>query len=583
MLYQFIPYVIILGFSAGITFFLCILGFYKIKVSGHIVFSMWMFVCSYWSVCNAFELMGTTLPVKLFWANMQYVSYSFFPVLLFILICILSGYLNKNHFATFVFLFIIPVITSVLVWFDTSLGIVRYGFSLVSSGNFVCIKKTYGSWFFVHAAYTYGLFITSLFLLVRSIILQKNELFKKQQFILLTGIVVVFIPNILYVLGLSPIKKFDITPVFFSVTGTLVLFSMVKFRFLGLVPIARESVFENMGEGIVVTDNSGNILDINSRARTMFRLNGVSVIGKQVKDMIPVIFASSPEEQIMSEDGASSVYSDSEPAVIYSADEAGHPVPYRYFERRRTPLTDKRGKNVGWIYNTSDITDLHLAQKKVWQQQQELAVSQEQQRVARDLHDNIGQILSFAGIQIQTIQHELEKGNSQLASQYLSKLKNVTDQSYKQLRQYIFNLRQPNMQNISFRKLLTDFTSRIESTFPLLCVLELSDEIPALFDSPEIKSHLFSLTREAVNNCIKHSGASKITIGIQKENSGKIIYFIEDNGKGIVSDDVMLKSKHSSGIRIMEERALLMGGRFNIASGEGKGTRITVIYDGDKL
>ena len=532
------------------------------------MFSIWMLVCSYWSVCNAFELMGTTLPVKLFWANMQYASYSFFPVCLFILIAQLTGLWSETKLQNVVLLIVIPIITTVLVWFDGKYGLVRYGFSLKKVGNFSVITKSYGPWFYVHSIYTYGFFFASLIILTRSVVRQKNSLYRKQQWLLLVGILVVFIPNIMYVTKISLIKSFDITPVFFCVTGMHVFIGMVKYRFLNLVPVAHEQVFEKMGEGIIVVSKDGKVLDSNSRARELFSLSEKDMAGMPVKQVVPVLFPNT--------------VSDYEKSAVLCTDESLRlEGKVHYYERNCTPLTKSRSKKIsGWIYSVNDITTLHLAQQQVFQQQQQLAISAEQQRVARDLHDNIGQILSFAGIQIQTIQRELEKGNADLAAQYLKKLKEVTDQSYAELRTYIFNLRQPALQNIPFEKMLSDFAEQISSNFHISCKLQLPEKIPSLFESAEVKSHLFSLTKEAANNCIKHACASQIIFGIQVNVDNNVLYYIQDNGKGIASYNSELT--HSSGLRIMEERALLTGGRLSVTSEPESGTKITVIYDGER-
>src|SRR5574344_1996834 len=584
MNYQFIPYVIFLAFSAGITIFLCIYSTFKIRGTGQTAFSIWMFICSYWSVCNALELMGTSLAVKLFWANMQYAAYSLFPVCLLILVLQLTGFLPKVSKRMVLFLLIIPVITTTLVWFDRKLGLVRYDFVLYwRDANYSFIKKKYGPWFIVHTVYTYGLYVTSIIILIHSILLQKKLVFKRQQLLLLIGIIIDYIPNILYITGLSPIKRFDTTPVFFSVTGVLVLLSMAKYRFLNIIPVAREAVFDNMGEGIIVTDIDGKILDINKRACTLFNLTNSKVSGKYIQNILPVLFT----DRITNNSNENTkdlldVDRKPESTIICVNDFSGMNKGQRFFERSYAPLEDIRSERiVGWIYSAKDVTDLHKAQLKVWQQQQELAVSKEQQRVARDLHDNIGQILSFSGIQIQTIQRELTRGNTELVAQYLDKLKKVMDQLYMELREYIFNLRQPNMQSVSFKEFITTFTSQIGQLFSVECVLQLQEEIPACFDSAEVKSHLSSLTKEAVNNSIKHAEASKIIVGLKKREGNKIVYYIEDNGKGLNLAEQKRGTEYSSGIRIMEERALLTGGKFEITSESGKGTTISVIYDGD--
>ncbi|MCI1208859.1 MAG: histidine kinase [Treponema sp.] len=146
-------------------------------------------------------------------------------------------------------------------------------------------------------------------------------------------------------------------------------------------------------------------------------------------------------------------------------------------------------------------------------QQEKLAVSEEQQRVARDLHDNIGQLLSFIALQIQTVKRELNRENLERADGYLTKLTDVTDLAYSKLREYVFNLRQPYLQEVSFRALLEDFVKHFESELHVSCELYLPETIPVFFDSSGVKNHLLSLTKEAVNNSLKHSGADQNCTG----------------------------------------------------------------------
>ena len=579
--YQFVPYVIFLFFSAGITLFLGFLSFCKFNVPGQTIFSLCMFLCTYWSVCNAFEVMGTTLQIKLFWADMQYAAYAVSPVCINVFVSQVTGYWREVKLRNIFFMLVIPAVTSVLVWFDKTLGLVRYGFILAGNGSFPFIRKSYGPWFWVHTSYTYGLFFFSVIMLCRRIAVQTKKLYKNQLRFLLLSITTIFIPNVLYITGISPVKNADLTPVFFFVTGSLISWSIFRYQFLNLIPVARETVFDNMGEGVIVTDREGRILDMNSRARKMFGLPVKIVPGSLVTDTVPSLFSVSSGESGSGTFPDSTDFSTLRPTVIRVEYTDGGSTHEKYLEKNCTPLTDKKGKKImGRIYSVSDITEIHKTEEKLRRQQQELAVSEEQQRVARDLHDNIGQILSFTGIQIQTVQRELERGNRELAAEYLEKLRDVTDQAYAELRGYIFNLRQPYMQNVSFRELLSDLASHVRTSFPVDCTLLLPDTVPPFFDSAEVKSHLFSLTKEAVNNSLKHSGAGKITVGMEC-NGMTAQFYIEDNGKGISGTDC--GTGRSSGIKIMEERALLTGGQLHIASSPGKGTRITVTYEGESV
>lgn len=572
MSYHFFPYIYFLALSAGITLSLAFFSMIRFKVSGQVVFSIWMLVCTFWATCNAFELMGNTLSVKLFWANMQYAAYAFFPVLFFVLALQLGGHRLTwmkvlKPYALFLVM-LVPCITTVLVWFDTRLGFVRYNFVLIPGSRFSFIKKSYGPWFYVHTIYSYVLYLCGAFILVQGILTSKSFVYKMQQLLLLIGTGILFVSNFLYIIGKSAYTSIDVTPSFFSITGIIVYYGITQFRFLDLVPVAREAIFENMGEGIIVTDKDGRILDVNSRMFKLFDMNVSQLQGYSAQKVFPGLFPDSFEPAPTEVKRGASVL------TIHYTDSNDNKLQY---ERTCTPVLGTKREKMGFIFSVTDITDLYHAQQLLSLQQKELAVQQEQQRVARDLHDNIGQVLSFATVQIQTIQHELEKGNIELVQEYLDKLKQVTGDSYAELRRYIFNLRQVASENDSFKKTVTLFAKQIDISAPVICSVDFPPQLPSFFDSPEVKSHLLSLTKEAVNNSLKHAHAQHITIGLETLPEDAFVYYIKDDGDGI-SSNLLTQKTCSSGLRIMQERAMLTGGTFNIESAPGAGTKISVTY-----
>jgi signal transduction histidine kinase len=90
-------------------------------------------------------------------------------------------------------------------------------------------------------------------------------------------------------------------------------------------------------------------------------------------------------------------------------------------------------------------------------------------------------------------------------------------------------------------------------------------------------NHLFRITQEAVNNAVKHSGASEITISLM-HNAGATILGITDNGKGLKNT----KSRKGIGLEIMQQRASVIGARLAITSKFGKGTTVTCLIENPK-
>ena len=205
------------------------------------------------------------------------------------------------------------------------------------------------------------------------------------------------------------------------------------------------------------------------------------------------------------------------------------------------------------------LIDINPQARKIILQQQELAVMDERGRMARDLHDNLGQILSFSNVQIQAIQQQVKKGNMQLADEYLQRLNDIIRNAHKDIREYVYNIRDNNQYNEDFLKLLQgligDFkkNSHIDITFTYpnnnhISELESTNKIGI-----EEKIQLLNITKEALTNILKHAGANSINVIIVIENSIRLI--IEYDGRGYHVN----QENTGSGLSIMNEHAKMMG------------------------
>ena len=185
-----------------------------------ISFSASMFVVTIWSAGNALEMSGSNFFTKLFFANMQYFAYCYSPVALLILCMQFTGYDNWVKNRKVFLLAVLPTISIILVWTDKLHGLMRCNMRMDFSGAFPVIAKEYGPFFYVHAAYSHILNILAILMLVEAVFYRKT-VYRKQAIALLIGASMITVPNIFYVLGISPIKHFDITPLFFGPAGFL--------------------------------------------------------------------------------------------------------------------------------------------------------------------------------------------------------------------------------------------------------------------------------------------------------------------------------------------------------------------------
>ncbi|GGL93513.1 GGDEF domain-containing protein [Deinococcus aerolatus] len=125
-----------------------------------------------------------------------------------------------------------------------------------------------GPGFTVVVVHGYGLMLLSalrLALFFRS----ATDPYRRQAGILLAGLGLPWIVNLVSVLGLSPFPELDLTPMLFLITALVFLWGLLGFQLFDLVPIARHQVIEQMGEGVVVLDRAGRLVDLNPVARQL--------------------------------------------------------------------------------------------------------------------------------------------------------------------------------------------------------------------------------------------------------------------------------------------------------------------------
>ena len=192
-------------------------------------------------------------------------------------------------------------------------------------------------------------------------------------------------------------------------------------------------------------------------------------------------------------------------------------------------------------------------------------------RISRDLHDNIGSQLTFIISSVDNLKYVTKDASSKLKEK-LSTISSFTSETIHQLRDTIWAMNKSEISIEDLHARILSFVEKAKSATENI-KFEINQNINSKISLSSIKGmNLFRVIQEAINNAIKYSEASKISIHLKKE-SGKIFISIKDNGIGFDIKTVDL----GNGLSNMEKRINEIDGKMKINSKIEKGTEINII------
>ncbi len=202
------------------------------------------------------------------------------------------------------------------------------------------------------------------------------------------------------------------------------------------------------------------------------------------------------------------------------------------------------------------------------------AQEEERKRIARELHDETGQMLTALAVGLggveQTITQDPERAQYQIAQ-----LKNMTMGAIESLRQFVSDLRPSVLDDMGLVAALRWFAESYAERAKLQIdfqVVGTKRRLPA-----QVETVLFRIAQEGLNNIGRHAHARHAAVRLEFEETS-VILTIEDNGGGFVVDQVLgvQPERRAWGLLGVQERASLVGGKFKVDSEPGRGTKLTV-------
>lgn len=231
-----------------------------------------------------------------------------------------------------------------------------------------------------------------------------------------------------------------------------------------------------------------------------------------------------------------------------------------------TRIREESGDEIGQLAGRLDGMAEEL--QELVQKRQELAVTQERGRLARDLHDSAKQLALAASFQIATVR-ELFERDPQTAWQNLVEAEKLVDKVRTELTDLIHELRSPQMDGRDFNEIVRSYAAEWAHSSGI----GVQFDIQAVDDLPlEAEEALYRIMQEALANIARHSGAKQATIQVQ-QHAGEIQLSVRDDGMGFDRDT----SRRGMGLSSMQERAEAIGGFTRVTSLPGTGTEVRVV------
>jgi len=330
-------------------------------------------------------------------------------------------------------------------------------------------------------------------------------------------------------------------------------------------------LFENSLEAIFTADSDGNITSAN---KALEELIGYTL--EELSKMRPAEKIA-PESSDLVLEQYQRVLSTGEPVRSLVYETFRKDGQRRIVEGYITALK-KEDRIVGFQGVVRDITERKRAEEELESSRQQLrnlaryveaAREWERTRIARELHDEMGQSLTALKMDLSWLSNALSPDQIPLRDKTES-MSELTDAAIEMVKRISTELRPGILDDLGLAAAIEWQAEEFQKRTGIECQLTISPEDIAL--DQLLSTALFRIVQEALTNVTRHAQATRVKISLQEE-AGRLQLKVRDNGKGITKE--ALSDPKSLGLVGMRERLLTWNGEVKIRGVEGKGTTIT--------
>ena len=331
----------------------------------------------------------------------------------------------------------------------------------------------------------------------------------------------------------------------------------------------QKAILNNIPDQAWLKDAASRYILVNDAFMAACRLPETEILGKTPADVWPRDWGDKyidTDRRVM----------EAGQRVRYEEQRHGEDGTLRWYDTIKTPIRDEQGAVIGTTGISRDITDRKQAEQELLESRSQLRElsaylqsvrEEERTRIARELHDELGQFLTAIriGLDVMGARHDLQ---DQEWNRNLQSLKDLADSTVESVQRIAADLRPAILDELGLPSAIDWLLESFSECTGVAYELKLSSSLVAM--NRETGTAIFRIVQEALTNVSRHSAATTVVVDLA-DDVDQMLLTITDNGKGMGSG-----REKGLGLVGMRERAFMLGGSLGIQSRPGAGTRIEI-------
>lgn len=574
-----VPYLVSAAISLGVAFY----SWRRRATTGATAFAVYALAEGIATVGFVLELASPTLAAKMLWDDLQWPSFFIFPVAALIFVHQYTGRTGQRTQWVWRAFSVLGGLLAIFTVTGTLHGLTRIDTALTPGEPFSLLTYDMPSLILGTTLFPYLLFIYIVGNLFVQVIRSKR-VYRSQMLTIFFGMLIPLVGSTAILAGFTLAGQRDITPILFALGNLVIAWGLFRYGLFDLVPVARDTVLENLRDAVVVLDLQNRVIDLNPAARAIAGAHRTGLLGQNITHVLGQ-WGTQIEQYLKSEMVNTEI----------TIDRAADP---RHFNLMITPLRDKKNEMQGQLVVLRDITESVKARQEIEAarhaaEEANATKSRFLANMSHELRTPLNAILNFNAFvadgvlgpvndeQTEVLNHSISSGKH-----LLSLINDVLD-----ITKIEAGMMQLFIQEIDFNEALAATVSVAKGLVReknITLIADIEENLPTSFGD---KRRMRQIFLNLISNAVKFTPEGSVTIEAKAQNGG-IDIRVCDTGIGIAPEDHGLVfelfrqvNKHEMvetlagtglGMPISKYFVESHGGRISFESAPGRGTTFHV-------